>query len=135
MPPCSPGANAVTKTSGSAAATGRGTSIMARAARAKARARRSVVIGNLLGVGTAFGQSSLDFQLPSPLYLPDDLRHRQPGIDVGRAFADTVLDVGHVPLRIEVGRQGRIALLIEARRDAGPLVSALVEAVGEVGLQ
>src|SRR5438067_13074184 len=52
MPPRSPGANAVTKTSGSAAAAGRGASIMARAARAKARAQRSVVIGKLLGVGT-----------------------------------------------------------------------------------
>src|SRR5262249_41552648 len=78
---------------------------------------------------------SLQLQLPAPLYFLDNFRQRQPGVDIGRAFADPVLDVGHVPLRIEVGRQSRIALLIEARGDAGPLVGALVEVVREVGLQ
>src|SRR5262245_13664186 len=159
MPPRSPGANSVMKTSGSAAAAERGASIMARAARAKARAWRSVVIGKLLDVGTACdrpgkrcrcgkwsrgfltrtaamgGRSSLHPQLPAPLYFLDHLRHRQSGIDIGRAFADPVLDVGHVPLGIKVGRQSRIALPIEARWDAGPLVGALVETVRVVGLQ
>src|SRR5438105_3830391 len=45
MPPFSPGANAVTKMSGSAATAVKGAAARARAARAKARAQRSVVIG------------------------------------------------------------------------------------------
>src|SRR5712692_9221810 len=50
MPPRSPGANAVTKTSGSAA-TERGAAIVARAAKAKASTQRSVVIEKLVRVG------------------------------------------------------------------------------------